>query len=378
MSRLVFLTCHLTGTGHLVRTLTLARTAQRLGHEAVVITGGRMVPHIDLSGLSVVQLDPIFVKRFEFHNLRDANGGPATEAYMASRRAALERNISELAPDALITELYPFGRRVLAEEFLAGIIAARTVNPKVAVISSIRDIPEPKPKRLTETATHLLKKYHGVLVHGDADFLPLWTTWPLPDDVAPLIHHVGYVGGGVSHPEPERRRGDVLVSVGGGALGRQTLAAAAEAAGLSDRPWHLLVGGSDAKDAVAELKTRFARPNLTIEPTRSDYRDLLTGAGCSVSLCGYNTAVELLARQTPALLVPSEEADEMEQTIRARRLSALPGLSVLPMDQVTPDALANHAERLASGPARPASPLPGDDGDAAIRVVEDIIARRRD
>lgn len=375
MSRLVFLTCHLTGTGHLVRTMTLARKATAMGHQTSVITGGRPVGHVDLSGARVIQLPPIFVRRFEFSDLRDASGSPVTDDYMAQRKEILAQSLEALAPDALITELFPFGRRMLADEFLSAIVKAKQVNPNVAVISSIRDIPEPKPKRLTETATHLLKKYNGVLVHGDEQFLPLWTTWPLPDDVAPMVQHVGYVGGGQAMDPPRERSRSVLVSVGGGALGRRLLQVAAAASALTPSlKWHLLVGGADASETVATLRSEHPVPGLIVEPVRPDYRDLLRSAGCSVNLCGYNTAVELLSSQTPAILIPSEEADETEQAIRAKRLADLPGLSIFSMDSVTPEQLAREAEALCNGPERPLTPLPGDDGALAIRKIEELVA----
>lgn len=377
MSKLAFLTCHLTGTGHLIRTLTLARAAQRRGQDVTVITGGRPLPHIDHSGLKIVQLPPVRVYRMEFTILREPDGKVVTDAYMAERLAVLKSTLMELCADALITELFPLGRRVLADEFLAAIDAARAANLKAAVICSVRDIPEPKPRRLTETATHLLKRYDGMLVHGDANFLPLSTTWPLPDDVAPMTHHVGYVGGGLAWPAPEQRSDTVLVSVGGGVLGRGLLEIAAQAAQLSERQWHLLVGGSDGRAIVDDLNSRYAAPNLLIETARTDYHALLAGAGCSISLCGYNTAVELAACTVPAILVPSEEADESEQRIRATRMAKTPGIEMLRMPEVTPATLAAAADRLASGPARAALPLSGDDGTLAVKTIEQIIDAKR-
>ena len=151
MSRIAFLTCHLTGTGHLVRTLALARTAQRLGHEVTVITGGRPLPHIDHGDLNVVQLPPVRVHRLEFTTLREPDGTLVTDAFMAERMSRLTEALRDLKADALVTELFPLGRRILSSEFLSAIETARLVNPQVAVISSVRDIPEPKPKRPTQT-----------------------------------------------------------------------------------------------------------------------------------------------------------------------------------------------------------------------------------
>ena len=375
MSRIAFLSCHLTGTGHFVRSLAFAKAVQARGHDVVLLSGGRPLAHLDPGPVRVVQLPPVTVRAFEFKTLRDMTGELVSEAYMAERVSVLHDAIAEFQPDGLVTELFPFGRRVLSAEFLSAIDKAREVNPEIAVLCSVRDVPEPKPKRLTETAARLLKNYHAVLVHGDASFLPLWTTWPLPDDVAPLIHHVGYLLPPEVPSAP--RRDDVIVAVGGGVLGRELLEKAAEASVKSARPWRLLVGGADANTEVTRLKTEFGNPNLVVEPARPDYPELLASAGCSISLCGYNTALDLATCRTPAIMVPSEEADETEQLVRAQRLGNYPGLTCMRIHEVTPETLAATADRLATGPQRPALPLGGDDGTSAAERIEATLAARR-
>jgi predicted glycosyltransferase len=369
---IVFLCCHLTGTGHLVRTLALARAARRLGHDATVISGGRPLLHV-AAEVPVVHLPPVQVRGFAFTELREPGGEPVSACYMASRGRALREAIATLRPDALVTELYPFGRRVLATEFDEAIAAARAARPVCAVAASVRDIPEPKPDRLAETAARLAADFDAVLVHGDANFLPLSTTWPLPDGLSSMIHHTGYVGAAEMPRTP--RRGDILVAVGGGVLGRRLLGVAAQAAERSARPWQLLVGGLDAAEIAARISAG-APANVTAEPARRDYRELLAGAACSVSLCGYNTSVELARCETPALLVPSDEAGEQEQPIRARRLAEHEGFRLMPMDDLSPAALAEAADALAAGPRRPTVPLAGDDGAAAIRTLAAIAATK--
>ncbi len=371
--RIAFLCCHLAGTGHLVRTLALAGAAARRGHAPTVISGGRPLDHLD-PGVPLLQLPPVVVRGLAFTALRMPDGAPVTAAYMQRRAQELARLLAMLRADALVTELYPFGRRVLGAEFRAAIAAARQANPACAILASVRDIPEPKPQRLAETAARLSEDYDGVLVHGDAAFLPLSTTWPLPARLAPMIHHSGYVGAPMPPPAGPRRP-DVLVSVGGGVLGRRLLDLAAAAAARSRRPWHLLVGGADAGDVAAALAAA-APANATVEPARADYRALLASAGASVSLCGYNTAVDLARCTTPALLVPSEEAGECEQLIRARRLAERPGFRLIRLDELTPDRLAAAAEALAAGPARPPVPLAGDDGSRAIDALAAIVAAK--
>ena len=367
MTRVAFLCCHLSGTGHLVRTLALARAASAAGAEALVISGGRPLGHVDAGGVELVALPPVMVRDFDFSTLLTPESVPADAAWMEARRASLESAIATFRPDVLVTETYPLGRRRLGSEFEAAIAAARAARPGAAVLASVRDVPEPpsRPERIEAAAERIRRDYDAVMVHGDPDFLPLATAWPLPDDLAPKLRHTGYVAAGP--PPPARRSETVLVAGGGGPLGDRLMALAAEASTRSSRPWHLLTGGA----ALArELAARHARANLAIEAARPDYRRLMAGAAVSVSLAGYNTFTELAGCDTPAIVVPFDEHGEREQVIRAGRLAGRAGFTVLRLAELTPAHLAEAAEHAAAGPRRP--PL-GIDLGGAGRAAEIIL-----
>jgi len=372
VTRVAFLCCHLSGTGHLVRTLALARATAAAGGEVLVIGGGRPLDHIDLKDISFLQLSPVQVPDFDFSTLRTPEGAVAGDAYLAARRTALHEALTGFRPDALVTELFPLGRRVLAAEFEAAIAAALAANPAAAIIASVRDIPEPpsSPARLEQAAERLRRHYDALLVHGDAGFLPLAATWPLAQDLAPMIHHTGYVAG--DPPPPCDTPGDtVLVAVGGGVLGRRLLALAASAAALSPRLWRLLTGGPDAAGLARGLSAQYGRANLTVEPPRPDYQALLAGAAVSVSLAGYNTVLDLAGCTTPAIIVPFDEHGEREQVIRAERLAGLDGFTVRRVGDLTPATLATAAETAATGPRRRPLTLARDGAArAAAKILE--------
>ncbi|MEM7506595.1 MAG: glycosyltransferase [Pseudomonadota bacterium] len=349
--KLAFLTTHLTGTGHLVRILALAAAGRDAGHQVLVLSGGRPLPHIDTGGVEVVQLPPLGVRDLDYKTLRKECGAPADADYMAERSARIAEELRRFAPDFLITETFPLGRRALAAEFEAAI---DTTDARA--VASVRDIPEPKPRRLAEAETRLKRHYTALLVHGDADFLPLSASWPLRG-MEHLIHHTGYV----ARAEPVTPiPGDVVVSVGGGDLGGQLLSIAAESALTSDRDWHLLAGSPPADLPSA--------PNLRVEPPRSDYRGLLAGAQISVSLCGYNTAVDLAQADTPAILVPMTEGRELEQLFRARALARFEGFKHLRGTDLTADRLNTCIEALAGKRRKPLS-LVMDGARTSIEIL---------
>lgn len=372
-----FLSCHLTGTGHLVRTLALAQAVSAHGGRSLVLSGGRPLPHLDPGPVELVQLPPVTVPDFDFSTLRRLNGVPADGRWMASRRHAIGAALDSVRPDALVTETFPLGRRMLADEFEAAVACARYLNGRVAILASVRDVPEPprKPARLAEAGGRLCQHYDRLMVHGDPDLIALDATWPLPAFAA-RTDHTGYVA--AEGAPPARPVGDeVLVSVGGGVLGRRLLAIAAEASRLSTRPWRLLTGGADAEALATRLAANHPHDRLAVEPARPDYRTLLASAAVSVSLAGYNTVTDLARTDTPAILVPFAEHDETEQTLRATALARFPGLTVLRAETLDAPTLAQAVEVAAAGPRRPALPLRLEGAATASRLIARTVEEKR-
>ena len=369
MKRIALFVNHLMGSGHMVRVLAIARALQADGAAPVVISGGRPLPHLDSSGLEFVQIPWLAAKGFDYRTLLGEDGTPADAVYRDRRRAELVQAVRDARPDALLTELWPFGRRMLEADFLAAIDAA----PGVPLFSAVRDIIEPPtiPERVAQAAAHA-ERFTRLMVHSDPAVLPLEASWPgygpLPETVATRLAYTGYV---VSPPPPAKPCPDtVLVSVGSGVIGRPLLRLAAQAAAVSPLRWHLLVGGADAEAVCADLRTLGP---ATVEPVRPDFRALLGGAAAAVCLSGYNTALEVLVSGTPGLIVPMDEGGEREQAIRLVAFARLPGLRVATLPGLTPMALAAIAAELAASPRNAAPDLRLDGAAVAARLILDAL-----
>ena len=246
-ARIAFLETHLMGSGHLARTLVLADAVRAAGGAAMTLSGGRALAHLPL-GPDDVQLSPVHVPALDYKDIRGPGGAPADPALWSARRDAAAAAFARFRPDVLVTELFPFGRRAMAAEFEA-IAALRP--PGCALVSSVRDIPEPpkKPKRAAE-ALRRLAGFDAVLVHGDARILPLAAAWPghgldVPPDIAARLIHTGYVAAPLPKAGPGTGAGEILVSVGSGHIGRALLEIAARAAIGHRRPWRLIAGPHD-------------------------------------------------------------------------------------------------------------------------------------
>ncbi|MGX9352011.1 glycosyltransferase family protein [Shimia sp. W99] len=371
---------HLLGAGHLSRAVTLARAFSDAGHEVTVLSGGRAAPHLDMDGLNLVQLPPLTSDGTNFTRLLDEDGQVADETYLAKRTAGKVETLRALSPDVLIIELFPFGRRSLSGEFLALLQAAGQMRPEPLVLASIRDIlaPPSKPSKADRARDILLEHYDGVLVHSDPKITRLEDSWPVAEVIQPLLHYTGYVAPPPAAPHPTGvGQGEIIVSAGGGAVGQALFECAVEAARQSPLSWRLLVGGAERNDRIAELAARAGDLEITIEPVRPDFREMLTGAAASVSMCGYNTALDLLQTGLPAVLVPFDDGGEVEQSLRARALAALPAVDVISTAELTPEAMAAAVDTVMSEGRRSGDGLAMRGAQDTVEIVEDLLGKMR-
>lgn len=377
--RVLIAVTHLLGAGHFTRAAALARAFARADHATTLVSGGMPAPLVSTAGIDLVQLPPLRIVGTAFTTLLDEAGAPAAPERLAARRSALVEAFRAARPDVVVTELFPFGRRVLAEEFLALVEEARATKPRPLVAASVRDIlvaPE-KPGRVAETHRRLAELYDAVLVHGDPTLAPLDLSWPVEDGLRPMLRYTGYVDEGEPpSPPPADGEAEILVSGGSSAASLPLHRAAVAAARLvAERPWRILVGAGVDETAFAALR-RDAPSHAAVERARPDFRALLARAAVSVSQAGYNTAVDLLRTGTPAVLVPFEGGRETEQRLRAERLAALGLAQVLPEAALSPETLAQALRKTASHPARPLSAIRLDGAERTVAIVEALAPPR--
>lgn len=369
--RVLICVTHLLGTGHLSRALTLARAFSAAGHDAHVVSGGAPVGNLSYDGVRLHQLPAVKSDGVNFTTLLTAEGSNADENYLAGRKSTLLGLLKQIAPDVVITELYPFGRRVLKGEFLALLNTARDLPKPPLVFSSVRDIlaPPSKPQKALETEAVIAAYYDGVLVHSFESVTPLETSWPVSESLHDKLRYTGFVTPPAAGPHPDGLGlAEVLVTAGGGAVGMPLFQAAVQAAALDpENQWRLLVGGADKESDIKALNALVTSDNVRIEPTRPDFRQMLTGAKAAVCMCGYNTAMDLLQSATPAVFVPFDAGGEVEQTLRADSLAKQPGFSVVPAAQASAERLIDAMRGLDG--IRPAQADPSQFRGAAQTVV---------
>ena len=354
----LFYVQHLLGIGHVQRAFRLADAVAREGIAVTLVSGGEPPPGpICVQSARIVQLAPIRARDASFKELVGPDGRPIDEKLREARRGALLAAFEAARPDAVVIEAFPFGRRAFRFELEPLIEAARLRRPRPRVLCSVRDIvvmPD-DPKRRREIIDRVRTDFDFVLVHGDPDFIPLEASFSAASEIADRLIYTGYIsetdpiGGG----EETAGVDEVLVSVGGGAVGTTLLSTALEArrhgclAGLT---WRLLAGPNLPQQAFGTLAG--ALPDgVVLERYRLEFPQMLRRCRVSVSQAGYNTMLDILAARAPAVVVPFASERETEQHLRAERLATLGVLELVPETDLTPVRLARAIERaIARGP----------------------------
>ncbi|MAF96592.1 MAG: glycosyl transferase [Rhodospirillaceae bacterium] len=385
-ARVLFYVQHLQGVGHLYRAARIARAMTAAGLAVDLVSGGRPVPGLNAGGAALRQLAPVQCPDGDFANLRDGRGNPIDEAFKDRRREALLALFRESAPDAVIIEAFPFGRRQMGFELLAFLEAAASRDPKPVVVCSVRDILQAnkKPQRIRETVDRVNGFFDFILVHGDPAFAALEETFPAAGEFAAKVHYTGMVADPDPAGEPEagvfgdRAGGEVLVSAGGGATDSGALLRAALAArplsSLKDRPWRLLAGPNLAGDERARLVAA-APEGVTVESNRDDFPALLSRCAVSVSQAGYNTVAELLRAGCRAVVAPYSAGGETEQSLRAARLHEKGLAHAVEEAALNPKTLAAAVDAAAGGPRPDRSGIDLGGAENSARLVKDWLGK---
>ncbi|MGH7047890.1 MAG: glycosyltransferase family protein [Stellaceae bacterium] len=351
----LFYVQHLLGIGHLRRALYLCEALSAEGIAVTLVSGGEPLPELGSAvAARVVQLSPIRAQDASFARLVDNAGQPPDDRLRTARCAALLAAFAAAAPDAVIIEAFPFGRRAFRFELDPLIAAARARHPRALVLCSLRDIivAPPDAARRRAIVERVRADFDAVLVHGDPALIPLDASFPEAGEITGRLRYTGYVAAPVGPIAADATVGadEVLVSAGGGAVGATLLATALEARRrgcLAGLRWRLLTGPNLPEDAFLALGGRLAA-NVVIERYRHDFPALLRRCRVSVSQAGYNTVLEILAARAAAVVVPFAEGRESEQTLRAERLAARGVIDLVPAGDLVPERLAAAIEGAAA------------------------------
>lgn len=368
MSRVFFYVQHLLGIGHLRRAAVLARALVAGGFDVLLVSGGAPVAGLALDGVRFHQLPPLRAADESLRDLARLDGTPLDEPFQRQRIEALLGLLRAEAPDIVITEQFPFGRTRLRFELLPLLEAARG---RSLIACSVRDVVRRAgPERVAE-AVELLDRFDAVLIHGDPRLVPFERSFAGWARIKERAFYTGYVSERdlAQGMQGAEGKDEVVVSVGGGAVGAPLLKAAIAArpkTALADHTWRLLLG----ENLPTQDRAALARAEgIVVEPARPDFMTLLRNATLSISQAGYNTTIETLCCANRAVLVPFATERETEQGDRAQALSKRGMVAVVPPDALSAQSLADAVGRALAGPSLKTYPPCDIDGGAKTAAL---------
>jgi len=344
---LLFYCQHSLGIGHLTRSFALTR-ALTDRFRVVFLNGGPIPAGVPVpQGIEMIDLPPLGMD--DGHNLVSRGGAHSVEEARQQRRERILDAVAAYEPAVLLVELFPFGRKKFAGEILPMIRAARRQARPARVVCSLRDIlvdARRDQQRHDDRARWLADRYFdAILVHSDPAFADIRDSFRPTRPLATPVQYTGYVVPRRSHEVAAPRGDTILVSAGGGIVGFPLFTAALEAHGSLWPELHLpmrLIAGPFLPEREWFNLRRMAAGMPGVELVRHvpDMVAEMRQARLSISQCGYNTALDLVVSQVPALLVPYAASGENEQTRRAESLAALGAARHLPAHELSASRLA--------------------------------------
>jgi predicted glycosyltransferase len=379
---------HLVGIGHLVRSVAIVR-ALAADFSVMFVAGGPPVADVEFPREADVVRLPAIQSDTEFERLQVCDPLMSLEETSALRTDLLLRVFDSFAPDVLITELYPVGRKKFDFELIPLLERAIARDDKPVTVSSIRDVLVVKKDQAKHgrRVCEIINRFNDlVLVHGDERLHQLEETFPRVDDLACRVEYTGYV-------VPERTRASddgtdetlhrrkIVVSVGNGrypqghALVQAALRAATHLESRIPHEFHIFAGPLVPGEVYAGMEALAAPArNVRLRRNTPDLAFQMKHAALSVSLGGYNTVMDILSARVPALVWPVTSNGDGEQSIRAAALERLGVVKVLRPDDQHPETLAGSITRaLEMKPTRLGLNLDGARNTA--RILMEFLSR---
>lgn len=354
--RILIFPQNLSGAGHLVRALEVARSLSP-ENEVYLANGGLPVPRPQSGTDSVrrLELPPV-------HRTVDGLDSVAPELSLTEclrkRKEVLRAFVQQTRPDFVLIEHFPFAKWVLYDEFIDLINAARNSNPSVRVICLVRDVLRPvpdDPQHLWkgDVALDVLRTYFdGIFVCSDADFIRIDEFVPWGQRIDIPVKYAGYVsekapGTSVASGQPQ-----VLLSSGGDGwlpLVRYAVECWEQVARQIDEFRLTIMLPLHNQERAAELLSGASpRSAITVLPFATDFLTRLHAADLSISQSGYNTATNLLETRKRAILVP--HPDRSDQTPRAARFHERGLATMISPQDLTAESLAATICRVLNQP----------------------------
>jgi predicted glycosyltransferase len=307
------------GLGHLRRNLAIARALTGRGASTLLVTGVREAGAFPApDGVDYLTL-PGYAKdgdgeyRSRFLNV-------TTQRLATLRAETMRVALQAFAPDVLIVDKHPLG---LGGELVPALDALRGGTRCILGLRDILDRPDRVRREWVAAGSEaaVRDRFDEVWIYGDPRVYDLVERCSLGPAVRERARYTGYLGTDRSAPAPaESRTGRrlALCMVGGGEDG-YALAEAFARAPMPPATDGIVVAGPRMPAAERRALRRKAGRHVEVVDFLTAPDRVIDRADVVVSMGGYNTVCELLAREKRTLIVP-RVVPRQEQLIRSRCL----------------------------------------------------------
>ncbi|MBP6343177.1 MAG: hypothetical protein KA403_04545 [Candidatus Omnitrophica bacterium] len=390
--RVLFHYTHKETLGHTTRSIALASAIGRHGADVLILQGGVPQPFVRVpEGCRSVDIPFPFDNRTSFQ----AHTAPVSSN---NRAQFILKTAAEFSPDVFITEFFPFGRLAYMPELLPTLRYLRTKNTRI--IASIGYPLLIDLDRLADTTFAALHRavfafYDSFLIHTPKDLetsyirntirQPEWTNAydTVMKNIKERTVYTGYVfpedmlTGGTNLPV-EKGIKTLVVSRGGGAVYPKIVTCAIEAQrSIKDIRTIIACGPATSEKEMALFESSLTdedRKRVVLARRIDNLGEHLKHCAVSVSLCGYNTSVQLMRYGTPSVIVPYQNTNYKmptnDQIARAEIFKEHFSSPVLHHDAMTGQSLTAAIEELLGKPRpKPAASKWFNGADASARHI---------
>lgn len=379
--------------GHSTRVHALCHGLSRAGFRVHLLQAGSEQPSIQFPRNVVLHPIPYpFDSRLSFHGGRSATSLPL-------RREFVMKTVRSVNPDIFITEFFPFGRADYTPELLPALRHLRQCGKRIYAsigypfLVQIYNLARSGDMDLT---IHLIGLYDQLLIHTppqlENSYLRTVLAKPeLQTGYDQFFEHIrnkttytGYVlptedscpSQIINWPHPAPYH--IVISRGGGAVYPNIIACAIRAHKHLGEKYRMTIACGPS--TTPEEKKLFEACLSSADRSRIRLFDhvpglaqLMRSCQLSISMCGYNTSVQLLTSGTPNLIIPyinkTQNEPANDQQSRALLLKERINSSVLCYHKLEPADLAAEIRKKCEQPKNFFSP-PQEWFSGTARTIE--------
>ncbi|WP_052249770.1 hypothetical protein [Tateyamaria sp. ANG-S1] len=342
------------GYGHLRRNLLIAKALSELDPkpEILLIGGMREAGAFALpSGTDCVTL-PAYAKQSDgSYRPRELGDDIARLARMRSR--IIKSVAAGFDPDLLIVDNVPRGAQFELDDTLAALSRRGNCRIVLGLRDVIDDSQVVRRQWLRQRNFETVRRYYDqVWIYGDPQLYDILSDCSMGERFGSRAHYLGLLDPTARGETKQAaldletiagndQRPYVFCAVGGGRDGADLCEAFARAP-MPKGHRGVLVTGTQMPETLRDsvLKHAEAREDMVVLPFVHEPFGVMAGATRLVGMGGYNTTMEFLAIEAPALIVPRCKP-RREQVMRTTRLAARGLVSMLKPEELSPASIGD-------------------------------------